>query len=221
MLLAPRSDRASRMNTRGNPESLVASHPGNQNAVKHGVHSFRLIQARAAEIATELTQAFEFSPADARADSTATARQLRQALSPRTPDDQNEGGAGAPGRDGTRDVVDRVSLATVPRTLVTASRWDADRVALRSIARLVTQPDQGAPTVDRAWRVVPNSRVVPDCARARPKGAGGSRLSPEALADYAHTALLIFDPGLGSCSCPSRQRCEYRREYGLVSATCF
>jgi hypothetical protein len=52
------------MNTRGNPESLVASHPGNQNAVKHGVHSSRLIQARAAEIATELTQAFEFSPAE-------------------------------------------------------------------------------------------------------------------------------------------------------------
>ena len=52
------------MNTRGNPESLVASHPGNRNAVKHGVHSSRLIQARAAEIATELTQAFEFSPAE-------------------------------------------------------------------------------------------------------------------------------------------------------------
>jgi hypothetical protein len=52
------------MNTRGNPESLVASHPGNQNAVKHGVHSSRLIQARAAEIASELTQSFEFSPAE-------------------------------------------------------------------------------------------------------------------------------------------------------------
>jgi hypothetical protein len=33
----------------------------NANAVKHGVHSPRLIQARAAEIAAELTQAFEFS----------------------------------------------------------------------------------------------------------------------------------------------------------------
>ena len=52
------------MNTRGNPESLVASHPGNQNAVKHGVHSSRLIQPRAAEIASELTQSFEFSPAE-------------------------------------------------------------------------------------------------------------------------------------------------------------
>src|SRR5712692_8973389 len=52
------------MNLRGNPESLVASHPGNANAVKHGVHSPRLIQARAAEIAAELTQAFEFSPTE-------------------------------------------------------------------------------------------------------------------------------------------------------------
>lgn len=50
------------MNKGGNPESLVASHPGNQNAVKHGVHSSRLIQARASEIASELTQSFEFSP---------------------------------------------------------------------------------------------------------------------------------------------------------------
>jgi hypothetical protein len=52
------------MNKRGNPESLVASHPGNQNAVKQGVHSSRLIQARAAEIASELTQSFEFSPTE-------------------------------------------------------------------------------------------------------------------------------------------------------------
>lgn len=52
------------MNKRGNPESLVASHPGNQNAVKNGVHSSRLIQARAAEIASELTLSFEFSPAE-------------------------------------------------------------------------------------------------------------------------------------------------------------
>jgi hypothetical protein len=34
------------------------------NAAKQGVHSPRLIQARAAEIATELTQSFEFSPAE-------------------------------------------------------------------------------------------------------------------------------------------------------------
>jgi hypothetical protein len=50
------------MNKRGHPKSLVPSHPGNLNAVKQGVHSPRLIQARAAEIATELTQSFEFSP---------------------------------------------------------------------------------------------------------------------------------------------------------------
>jgi hypothetical protein len=52
------------MNKRGNSESLVASHPGNLNAVKQGVHSSRLIQARATEIATELTQSFDFSPAE-------------------------------------------------------------------------------------------------------------------------------------------------------------
>ena len=43
------------MNKRGHPETLVASQLGNTNALKHGVHSPRLIQARAAEIATELT----------------------------------------------------------------------------------------------------------------------------------------------------------------------
>jgi hypothetical protein len=52
------------MNKRGHPESLVASQPGNLNAVKHGVHSPRLIQARAAEIASELAESFEFSPAE-------------------------------------------------------------------------------------------------------------------------------------------------------------
>jgi hypothetical protein len=52
------------MNMRGNPKSLVASHPGNLNAVKQGVHSQRLIQARAAEIASELAESFEFSPAE-------------------------------------------------------------------------------------------------------------------------------------------------------------
>jgi hypothetical protein len=52
------------MNKRGNPKSLSASQPGNLNAAKQGVHSPRLIQARAAEIAGELMQAFEFSPAE-------------------------------------------------------------------------------------------------------------------------------------------------------------
>jgi hypothetical protein len=63
ILSLPGSDKAW-MNKRGNPKSLVASHPGNLNAAKQGVHSPRLIQARAAEIATELTEAFEFSPAE-------------------------------------------------------------------------------------------------------------------------------------------------------------
>jgi hypothetical protein len=52
------------MNKRGNPKSLVAAHPGNLNAVKQGIHSPRLIEARAAEIASELTESFEFSPAE-------------------------------------------------------------------------------------------------------------------------------------------------------------
>jgi hypothetical protein len=52
------------MNARGNPGTLVASHPGNLNAVKHGIHSPRLIQARAADIASDLMQAFEFSPTE-------------------------------------------------------------------------------------------------------------------------------------------------------------
>ena len=50
------------MNKRGNPGTLVAAQPGNANADRHGVHAPRLVQARAAEIATELTQSFEFSP---------------------------------------------------------------------------------------------------------------------------------------------------------------
>jgi hypothetical protein len=64
ILSLQRSDTGWRMNKRGNSKSLVASHPGNLNAAKHGVHSPRLIQARAAEIAGELTQSFEFSPAE-------------------------------------------------------------------------------------------------------------------------------------------------------------
>ena len=50
------------MNKGGHPETLVASQPGNANALRHGVHSPRLIQARAAEIATELTRSWDFSP---------------------------------------------------------------------------------------------------------------------------------------------------------------
>ncbi len=39
------------MNARGNPESLVPSHPGNTNAAKSGVYSSRLRVSRAEEIA--------------------------------------------------------------------------------------------------------------------------------------------------------------------------
>jgi hypothetical protein len=46
------------MNKRGNPGTLVAAQPGNANADRHGVHAPRLVQARAAEIATELTRSF-------------------------------------------------------------------------------------------------------------------------------------------------------------------
>ena len=52
------------VNKRGNPQSLVPAHPGNLNALKQGVHSPRLIHARAAEIAVELTKAFAFSPTE-------------------------------------------------------------------------------------------------------------------------------------------------------------
>lgn len=51
------------MNKRGTPENLVPSHPGNTNAVRHGVHSRRLIQVRASEIELELCQSFDFTPA--------------------------------------------------------------------------------------------------------------------------------------------------------------
>ena len=50
------------MNEKGHPQTLVASQPGNLNALKSGVHSPRLIQARAAEIEAELTKTFDFSP---------------------------------------------------------------------------------------------------------------------------------------------------------------
>jgi len=44
------------MNKRGTPENLVASHPGNQNALRHGVFSARAIQSRADEIELELLE---------------------------------------------------------------------------------------------------------------------------------------------------------------------
>jgi hypothetical protein len=49
------------MNQNGNPSTLVASHPGNTNAAKHGVYSPRLIAPRVVEIVAEFTRSFEFS----------------------------------------------------------------------------------------------------------------------------------------------------------------
>jgi len=51
------------VNKKGNPGTLVASHPGNTNAAKHGAYSERRIEPRAAEIFAEFVQSFEFSPA--------------------------------------------------------------------------------------------------------------------------------------------------------------
>ena len=49
------------MNKDGNPETLIASHPGNTNAARHGVYSPGLMEARATEIEQGLLQSFEFS----------------------------------------------------------------------------------------------------------------------------------------------------------------
>jgi hypothetical protein len=48
------------MNPNGNPSTLVAKQPGNVNALKSGAHSPRLIEARAAEIVSDLNIAEEF-----------------------------------------------------------------------------------------------------------------------------------------------------------------
>jgi hypothetical protein len=50
------------VNQLGNSGSLVASHPGNGNAVKHGAYSPGLIQERAAEIEAGFVEEFAFSP---------------------------------------------------------------------------------------------------------------------------------------------------------------
>jgi hypothetical protein len=52
------------VNKQGHPATLVASHPGNQNAVRHGVYSQRLIEPRAAEIEAELRESHDFSATD-------------------------------------------------------------------------------------------------------------------------------------------------------------
>lgn len=52
------------MNSKGHQKTLVSSHPGNTNAVKSGVHSPRLIHARASEIERDLAGTFKFSAID-------------------------------------------------------------------------------------------------------------------------------------------------------------
>lgn len=51
------------MNSQGTSTNLVAAHPGNTNAVTHGIYSETLISARAAEIEDELHRESAFSPA--------------------------------------------------------------------------------------------------------------------------------------------------------------
>jgi hypothetical protein len=50
----------------GHKQTLVASHPGNVNAVRHGVHSRtgRVLAQRAAELADELMQLSHVQPLD-------------------------------------------------------------------------------------------------------------------------------------------------------------
>ena len=50
------------MNRRGTPKNLVPAHRGNVNAVRFGVHSPRLIEARAREIEAELFGSVDCSP---------------------------------------------------------------------------------------------------------------------------------------------------------------
>jgi hypothetical protein len=52
---------SSLMNKKGNPRTLVPAYAGNTNAVKSGVHSPRLIEARSSEIEDGLVRAFEFT----------------------------------------------------------------------------------------------------------------------------------------------------------------
>ena len=50
------------MNLNGNPTTLIPSHPGNTNAVKHGVYSQRTLEPRVAELIAQLTETAEFTP---------------------------------------------------------------------------------------------------------------------------------------------------------------
>ena len=69
------------MNARGNPESLVRSHPGNTNAAKSGVYSSRLRVSRAEEIARRFAKQTVLEVAErAVMDEVAALRELEAAL---------------------------------------------------------------------------------------------------------------------------------------------
>ena len=50
------------VNPKGNPKTLVAAQPGNQNALRYGVYSERALAPRAEEIRDQLTAAFQPGP---------------------------------------------------------------------------------------------------------------------------------------------------------------
>jgi hypothetical protein len=52
------------MNSRGTSKNLIAAQMGNTNALRHGVHSARFIEARSSEIEGQLAQQFDFSLAE-------------------------------------------------------------------------------------------------------------------------------------------------------------
>jgi hypothetical protein len=52
------------MNKDGTRKNLIQAHPGNTNAVSHGAHSARVIQAGAAVIEAELVHAYTFNPVE-------------------------------------------------------------------------------------------------------------------------------------------------------------
>jgi hypothetical protein len=52
------------MNTKGTPKNLVASQPGNSNALRHGAYSQRVLESRVPQIVDELMGSEPFLPTD-------------------------------------------------------------------------------------------------------------------------------------------------------------
>jgi hypothetical protein len=111
-----------------------------------------------------------------RMDSPPTACRLSRALCPRPSDDQDERGAGALGHDGTGNLVDRVSLATVPRTSRSTGLWRDGRLAARPVGGLDHESDEGRPDVDCAWRDLPHPPVDAGHTAACRSGSGRGSL---------------------------------------------